>query len=147
MPDVTGAEIPVLRRHRCDRRIFPGERIAQQLEQAVQRRTPIHRHVVYLIDRLGIIGRRREEIRLNGIGDKTEVAARFAVAVDQHLLAEEHRFRPQGDDRGVGALWILSRTKHVEVAQADWREAVQALLAGEKSFLLQCLVSPDEAAV
>lgn len=26
-------------------------------------------------------------------------------------------------------------------------EAVQALLAGEKSFLLQCLVSPDEAAV
>src|SRR5207247_6646902 len=57
-----------------------------------------------------------------------EVAAGLTIAVDPHALVFHHGGDPFGNDRGVGAVRVLARTEHVEVAQAD---GLQAIAAGE----------------
>jgi len=48
---------------------------------------------------LGAVAARR--LGLNGVGHVSEVARLFAVAVDYGLLAGEHRFEKQGNDRCI----------------------------------------------
>ena len=85
------------------------------------------RHVVDLVDRLGGVGHgAASRLACTTLCDVAEVARGLAVAVDAHRLAAQHRGDPARDHRGIGAVRILARAEHVEVAQADRSHAVAA---------------------
>ncbi len=67
-----------------------------------------------------------EQIGLDGVVDVAEIAAGFAVAVDEDGLALDHAGDPLRYDGCVGAIGVLARAKDVEVAQADGFEAIGA---------------------
>src|SRR5690348_17034595 len=90
---------------------------AQNLEKLVKTRPGENRYVVRLVDGLWVLDRSRKDICLNDIGDVTEIAARFTVAIYKHRLLVQHRGNPFGDYGGVSAIGILSWTKYVEVAK------------------------------
>lgn len=102
-----------------------AEVVAQEVEELVKGGAVANGYVVDLVEG----GRRccgRQEVGLDCVGNKAEVAAGFAVAVDVDGLALEQGGCPFGDDRGVGAVRVLAWTKDVEVAQADGLKAVAA---------------------
>ena len=63
---------------------------------------------------------------MNHVGNKAEVTAGFAVAVDVDGLALDQAGNPLGNDGGIGAVGVLPRAKHVEVAQANCFKTVAA---------------------
>src|SRR5208282_2349666 len=65
----------------------------------VEARALADRDIVHLIRRLRIFSRRRQQIRLHGVGDITKIPAGFAVAVDEDVLSLDHRRRPFRDHR------------------------------------------------
>ena len=121
--DVAGAELPVAGLG-IGRHAVGGEVVAQQLEQPVERGAIAHGHVVNLVQRVRIGGGGGQQIGLHGVGHVAEIAAGFAITVDPHGFALQQRGRPLGNHGGIGAVGILPRPEHVEVAQANGLEAV-----------------------
>ena len=60
-----------------------------------------------------------EQVGLNSVLYEGEVAASFAVAVDKDHLAFEQRGHPFRDHGGISPIRVLSRSKHIEVTQAN----------------------------
>ena len=67
-----------------------------------------------------------QQIRLHRVRNEGEVAGLLSVAVDPRRLTLEAGRHELGNHRGVLALRVLSRPVHVEVAQRDGLEAVEA---------------------
>src|ERR1700733_6341841 len=83
-----------------------------------------HRHIVNFVDCGRVFCNGRKDIRLNCFVDVTKVPARSSVPVDVDDVALEDRSGPFGNDRGIRSVWVLSRSKDIEVAQADRSEAI-----------------------
>jgi len=98
--------------------------ISDGAEQLVEGGAVPYCHVVYLVAGFRVGGGCRQQVDLHGVVDVAEVAAGFAVAVDKHVFAFDHRRCPFGDHGGVGAFRVLAFAEYVEVAQADGGEAV-----------------------
>ena len=92
--------------------------------QFVQRGAVAHGHVVNLVDGRGVGRGGGQQVGLHHVGNKAEIAAGFAVAIDVNGLALDHAGNPLGDDGCVGAIRVLAWTKDIEVAQADALHAV-----------------------
>ena len=114
------------RRASGNRRHRARELVANELEQAVERRPVVDGHVVDLVDGIGARRRRREQVRLHRVADVAEVAAGLAVAVDDDLVAGQQRPHPARDHRRVGALRVLPLAEDVEVAQPGHLQPVAA---------------------
>lgn len=102
------------------------EVVTQQSKQGVERGAITHGHVIDLIPGLRVGRGSGQQVGLHGIGDKAEVAAGFAVAVDVHHLALQQGGGPFGNDGSIGAVGVLPRAEYVEVAQANGVEVVAA---------------------
>ena len=126
MAHVTRAEVAVNRLVAFQMRVIRQQTFTQQGEQLVQTRAFVDCDVIDLVDGFRVRRRGCEQIHLHGVIDVTEVAAGPAIAVDLHPLVFHHGRNPFGNDRGVGAVRVLARTEHVEVAQADGLHAVAA---------------------
>ena len=96
---------------------FAAGELAQLAIQLIQSRARANRHIIN-IPRRGLRGG-GEEIGLNHVSHVTKVAAGFAIAINFRELAAQQLLRPARDHRGVRALRILSRTKHIEITQAN----------------------------
>ena len=90
----------------------------------VEARALADRDIVDLIRRVRIVGRRREQIRLHGVGDVTKVAGRLAIAVDGDFATFDHRRRPSGNHRRIRPVRVLSGAKHVEIAKPNCVDSV-----------------------
>ena len=102
-----------------------GKQVAVQLGiQLIERGPVAHGHVVNLVHGFGVLRGSGQQVGLHHVGNKAEVAAGFAVAIDVDRLALDHAGNPLGDDGCVGAIWVLARAEDVEVAQADALHAV-----------------------
>src|SRR4029077_3160189 len=107
------------------RMAFPYE-VAQRVVELEQRSAPPQCDVVNLTLRLGSGDTRREQVRLNDVGDMAEIARGAAITVDVHLLAAKHCVYPGGYYRRVRTVGILAPPEHVEVTKADSRQTVAA---------------------
>lgn len=97
----------------------------QGTEEVVESGSVTHCHVINLVLRF-FMSSGSEKIDLHDVFDEAKIPAGFTVAVDAHGLALDHRRRPFGDHRRVGAVGVLAGSEHIEVAQADGLEAVGA---------------------
>jgi len=119
---ITSAEITAVRAFVIlDAAVF--QRGFQGIEQGVEGGSVAEGHVVNLVLRFGL-GGGGQQVDLDDVFDEAEVAAGFAVAVDEHILALDHRGSPFGDHGGVGAVRILALAEHVKISQANGVEAV-----------------------
>ncbi|MNL40010.1 hypothetical protein D3C87_1623260 [compost metagenome] len=116
---IGGSEVAVHRVHILEFRLAGRGEIADMREQFVQGSTVTHRHVVYLIHRLGYLGRCRQQIGLDSIGNEAKVSTGFAVAVDVNGFIAEQGAKPLWNDGRVRAIRILPWTEYVEVPQTD----------------------------
>ena len=93
---VTGAEVAV---HRLGvgAHAVGCQIVAQQGEQAVERGSFADGDVVDLVARFGVLRGGGQQVGLHGVVDKAEVAAGFAVAVDEDGFALEQRGGPFGE--------------------------------------------------
>src|SRR5262245_259013 len=80
---------------------------ARQLEKLVQGSTFAYRDVINCIQRFRRVGNGGEQIRLHGVFDIAEVAARFPVAIDVNRLASDELRNPPGNDRSIGPIRVL----------------------------------------
>jgi len=121
---VTGAEVTVTWGGLVvDVAVFQGG--FQGIEQGVECGSVTQGHVVHLVLGIGFCGG-GQDVDLHHVFNKAEVTAGFAITVDEDFIALDHGGGPFGDDRGVGAIGILTFAEHVEVAQADGVEIVGA---------------------
>ena len=124
MANIAGAEVSVIGRLVVGHATF-AQGSFQGIEQGVECGSVAQGHVVDLI--FGVrLGGGGQEVDLHHVFDEAEVAAGFAVAVDEHLIAFDHGGGPFGDDRGVGAVGVLAFAEHVEVTQSNGVEVVGA---------------------
>ena len=73
-----------------------------------------------VVDLAGDIGGGRcREVAGDDIGDVGEISRLLAVAKDGRPFSGLHFHNESRDHRGIGAKWILPRSKYVEVAKAD----------------------------
>src|SRR5450830_1279777 len=106
-----------------------GQQIEMQLLiQLVKRGAVTHGHVINLIHGFGVLRGGGEQVGLHHIGNKTEVAAGFAVAIDEDRFALDHTGGPLGYDGGISTVGVLAGPENVEVAQAN---GVKAIAAGK----------------
>ena len=84
-------------------------------------------HIKGFARNFGIIGTGRQNVRLDGVVDVTEVPTRFAVAVYEGLLTLNERCKPARYNGGVGAMRVLALAENVEIAQPSHRHAVGAV--------------------
>ena len=101
--------------------VLVGELLADQVEQLVKAGAGVAGHVVDLV-LVFVGGGGGEQVGLHGVVNEAEVTAGFAVAVDAHGVAFDHRRGPFWDHGGVGAVGVLAGAEHIEVAQADGLE-------------------------
>jgi hypothetical protein len=114
--------------------LMPGEPVAQQAEQFVQRRSFADRDVIDLVLRI-VSGKRRAQVRLDRVGDVAEVATGRAVAVDFDFAAGDHGRDPLGDHRGIGSFRVLLGAEDVEIAQPDRREIIASRIDRRIDFI------------
>ncbi|KAG1083484.1 hypothetical protein G6F40_014749 [Rhizopus arrhizus] len=105
--------------------VLVAQGLDQETEQVVQRAAAADGHVVDLV--AAFCRRHRgQQVGLPRGFHKAEVAAGLAVAIDDGVVALDHRGGPLRDHGGVGAVRILALAEHVEVAQAHRFEPVRA---------------------
>lgn len=102
---------------------FDPQCIAQGAKELVKCGAITHSHVVDLIFCF-VRAAGRQQICLHCIGYKAEIAASFAVTVDEYSFAFKQCIGPFGDDGGIGAVGILTGAKNIEVAKAHSLEVV-----------------------
>src|SRR6185436_9661174 len=96
----------------------------EHLKELVERSLPSHGHIVDRIQPLTILTESRQEVRLDDVGNITEIATCFAVSINMDGLVFDHSRDPPGDDGCVSACGVLAWTKDIEVAQADAFHAI-----------------------
>src|SRR5690606_22100210 len=114
MAHVARAEIGIYRRF-VVAHALAAQRLGQELVQLVERGAAAVRHVVDLVHAL-FRGQRAQQVRLYRVFNKAEIAAGFAVPIDDHVVAAEHGGRPFGNHRPVGAFRDLGLAEHLQVA-------------------------------
>src|SRR5437868_1483418 len=104
---------------RALRAIVQAALIARQLLQELEcliERDPLARSGVEVFAR-SFAGRRvtRQQVGVNHIVDKREVAALLAVAMRGRLFAPQHLRDEYGQHAGIHRRWILERAEDIEV--------------------------------
>ena len=79
----------------------------------------LHRNVVGLVERSPIGGRTRQQVCLQPHCRCSKSPGLSAIAVDEHRLVTDERGDPFRNHGGIRALGILTRAKHIEVAQTN----------------------------
>ena len=80
--------------------------------------------VVHLVHCIRIFGGHGQPVHQDDVVDVGEVAAVFAVAVDQRRLMVHQLLHEQRYHRCIGAVGVLPPAEHVEIAQADGLHSV-----------------------
>ena len=124
MAHVGGAKVAVGGLRALQVRIVRQQIFVQLGVQLVERGAVAHGYVVNLVHGFCVLRGGGQQVGLHHVGNKAEVTAGFAVAIDVNGLALDHAGDPFGDDGCVGAVRVLAWTKDVEVAQAHALQAV-----------------------
>ncbi len=122
--DVAGTEIAVDGLGVFDFRVGGCQSVTDESEEAVERSAFSDGDVVDLVKGGGVCGGGGENIGLDDVADEAEVAAGFAITVDENGFVVEQAGDPFGNDGGVGSVGILAGTEDIKVAEADGLEAV-----------------------
>lgn len=69
-------------------------------------------------------GSGRQYVGLYGVINKTKIPTGLAITIDIYRLPFDHRCRPLRNDRRVSAIRVLTRSEHVEVAEANGLETI-----------------------
>src|SRR3954465_5794324 len=80
--NATSAKVILLRRSKCHRPIIFGKGVTHCVKQLIQRDRLSAGNVICLTGSAAIVYRRGEDIRLNHIRDKTEIAGSLSVSED-----------------------------------------------------------------
>ena len=135
MADVAVEERPVLERRRNLAAELAREGRAHRFGHLDQRRARPDRDIEDLVAARDLRGERGAQVGLHDVGHVAEVAGGAAVAVDPQGLAAQQRARPARHDRRVGALGVLARAEHVEVAQPGAFHAVGPRPGGREQLV------------
>src|SRR5208337_4379787 len=118
------ADIAIARRFVFGLEILPGD-FSQQIKGMIQRNAGAGTNVKDFSECAG--GFAGEEIGLDGVFDKGEVAGLLAVAIDERLTVLEEGGSEAGKYAGIGRIRVLPRAEDVEVPERNALEAVTAL--------------------
>ena len=100
----------------------PLQDTLEEVEQVLERRHLAQPDIIELVHRFRIVRGRREQVRLDNILDKAEIAAGFTRAMDSNRLTAQHCRQPLGYHCCVSACGILTRPEYIEITQPNRRQ-------------------------
>ncbi|MNL22430.1 hypothetical protein D3C87_1437790 [compost metagenome] len=124
MPYITGTEIPIYH-FRRGRDINIRQSTLDTSKDLIQCCAVSNGDIVNIVfcfrTRTG-----SQNIGLDRILYKAEIATRFPITINENLLVVDHGRSPLGNNCCIGAIWILTLAEHVEVTKTNGFETVGA---------------------